>query len=343
MTALRIIVVGAGLIGRQRAAAIESLAARHPIALAGVVDPRADAADGLSAPHFRHLSEVPPGSFDAAVVALPHDLSASTCLLILQAGCPVLVEKPLGTSGREARTLAEAAARLRIPSFVGYNYRFLPGVAAAVRALEDGSLGRLRTLDMLLAHGGNPRSAEGWKLQPERAGGGVILDPGVHLLDILLRIAPGVRCTAIAATRGFWKTGIEEDAVALFEDDGLIATVRVSHIRWSNAFRIELHGEDGYAIVDGRGGNYGNQTIRIGARWAWEAAGGRSQQETESATDFGSENRSLEQEVEAVVRRWLGEQPGGIEPATPAEAVAVAELCEELYAKLADGDRAHRP
>jgi predicted dehydrogenase len=151
-----------------------------------------------------------------------------------------------------------------------------------------------------------------------------------------------VRCTAVAATRGFWKTGIEEDAVALFEDEGLIATVRVSHIRWLNTFRIELLGEDGYAIVDGRGGNYGNQTIRVGARWAWESANGRSQQETESATDFGSENRSLEDEVEAVARRWLGWDAGEIEPATPADAVAVAELCDELYAKLADGDHALR-
>jgi predicted dehydrogenase len=229
-----------------------------------------------------------------------------------------------------------------MPSFVGYNYRFLPGVAAATRALESGRIGRLRTLDMLLGHGGHPRSAEGWKLQPERAGGGVILDPGVHLLDILLRLAPDARCTAVAATRGFWKTGIEEDAVAMFEADRLIATVRVSHIRWFNTFRIELVGEDGYAVVDGRGGNYGSQTIRTGARWAWDSADGLSQQETESATDFGSENRSLEDEVEAVVRRWLGRDAGEIEPASPADAVAVAELCDELYAKLADGDPALR-
>jgi predicted dehydrogenase len=329
---LRVLVVGLGLVGRQRADALRALSERLPVVLAGTVDPGADPLDGIK--HHSDLSDVSPGDYDAAVVAVPHDLAADIAGRVLAAGRPVLVEKPPGVDAEQARALAAAADGLERPSFVGYNYRFLPAVGELFAAVSTGRLGRLRSLDLLIGHGGHPDSAEGWKLRPERAGGGVLLDPGVHLLDLLLTLAPDARCTHVDATTGFWGTGVEEDLVATFAADAMLATVRVSHVRWVNTFRLEVIGEDGYAIVEGRGGTYGPQTVRLGARWAWRD--GRPQRETEEARDFGLENRSLADELEAVVGRWLGEPESPVEPcpATLAEGVRIAELCDELYARL---------
>lgn len=338
MSPLRILVVGYGLIGRQRAAAVSALSEGHPVALAGTVDPVADdPSDATGAPHFRGFDAVDPGAYDAAVIAVPHDLAGDLARRVLSIGRPVLVEKPLGLSVEEARGLEQAAAAVERPSFVGYNYRFIPTVRVLLEAVAAGRLGTLRTVDLLIGHGGHPGSAEGWKLDPARAGGGVLLDPGVHLLDLLRQLAPGVPCTHVAATRGFWKTGIEEDVVATFEHERLLATVRISHIRWVNTFRLEVIGEDGYAIAEGRGGNYGPMEVRIGRRWAWADAGGASQRETEDVRVFGSGNDSLRDELDAVIGRWTGrgDATGGVvQPATMAEALAVTELCAELYERL---------
>jgi 1,5-anhydro-D-fructose reductase (1,5-anhydro-D-mannitol-forming) len=329
---LRILVIGLGLIGRRRAKAVMSIRSRLPLELAGTVDPAAESLQGV--PHYRDLHDVHTAAYDAAVLSVPHDVAPGLAACVLAQKRPLLLEKPLAVSGEKARDLARQAEALSAPSFVGYNYRFLPAVAALLEAHSDGRLGELRNVDMLLGHGGHPSSAEGWKLRPERAGGGVLLDPGVHLLDLLLCIEPRVRCAHVAATRGFWRTGIEEDLVATFTHERLLATVRVSHIRWVNAFRIEAGGDDGYAIVEGRGGNYGPQTVRFGRRWAWSESGGPSQRETEESRDYGLEDPSLELELEAVARRWLGEhaEEGPSRPATFGEALAVAELCGEMYA-----------
>jgi predicted dehydrogenase len=165
----------------------------------------------------------------------------------------------------------------------------------------------------------------------------VLLDPGVHLLDLLLAVAPQIECTDVQATRGFWQTGIEEDAFATFHSDRLLATVRVSHIRWVNTFRIELIGEDGYAIAEGRGGNYGPMELRVGRRWAWSEPGGKSQREAEETHAFGSEDVSLHDELAAVVGAWrTGHSPDGpVHPATMKEGRAVTELCEQLYERMA--------
>ena len=335
MSPLRVAVVGLGLIGRQRAEALERI---EGATLAATVDPAFDRSNATAcAPHYATLAELSRDAYDAAVVAVPHDRAVSLAESVLAARRPVLVEKPLGVCGADARRLEALAAGLSGPSFVGYNYRYLPAVSELLRRTAAGELGELRNVDMLVGHGGHPGSAVGWKLDPARAGGGVLLDPGVHLLDLLLALAPMAACVSIEATRGFWPTGIEEDVVATFRDERLLlATVRVSHVRWVNTFRVEVFGEDGYAIAEGRGGNYGPMTLRLGRRWGWTRAGVVSQRESEEVLSFGTHNDSLRDELADVVGRWRGEEmpAGEPQPASMSEARRVTELCEQLYPRI---------
>jgi 1,5-anhydro-D-fructose reductase (1,5-anhydro-D-mannitol-forming) len=331
---MRVAVVGLGLIGRQRA---EALGRIEHATLAASVDPLpVDPHISAAVPHYATVAELPRENYDAAIVAVPHNLAFAIAASILRDGKAVLIEKPLGVSAGEARKLEALAAELPTPSFVGYNYRYLPAIDGLLQRARAGDLGELRNLDMVVGHGGHPDSAKGWKLDPARAGGGVLLDPGVHLLDLLLLLAPGAECATIAATRGFWRTGIEEDVVAIFRYERLIATLRISHIRWVNMFRVEAFGESGYAIAEGRGGNYGPMTLRLGRRWAWAEDGATSQRDTEQLGDFGTHNDSLRDELADVVAGWRGERmpSSRVGPATMSEARRITELCERLYSGL---------
>ena len=99
---------------------------------------------------------------------------------------------------------------------------------------------------------------------------------------------------------------------------------------------MELIGEDGYALAEGRGGTYGSMSLRIGSRWAWNAPGAASQRETETRQDFGTQNMSLSSELTRVVDAWLGDEHSApVHPATMAEGRAVTELCDRLYQQLA--------
>lgn len=332
---LRVLVVGHGLIGRHRAAALVGLGATRGVELTGTVDPRPPDRHGSdSPPHWPDLSAVPVEAYDAAVVAVPHHLAHGIALAVVRRGRPVLVEKPLGMNVREAQEMERAAAGVALPSFVGFNYRFLPMMRHLLRTTRDGSLGELRSIDMTLGHGGHPGSAEGWKLALEKAGGGVLLDPGVHVIDLTRCLAPRLRPVFAKATDGFWGTGVEEDAVAVMADADLIATLRVSHVRWVNTFRVEVVGTEGYAIGTGRGGTYGPQSLRLGRRWGWNDGSGRTQRETEHVLDLGDDDRSLDDEMVAVVERWLrphAPSPADeIGPASISDGVAVSEIWEAL-------------
>jgi predicted dehydrogenase len=335
---LRVLVIGLGLIGKQRAQAILALAQRRGALLAGTVDPVPRGRDLYGgAPHYASIEDVPPGSYDAAIVAVPHHFAEHICLGVFASGKPVLLEKPLGLNLSQARVIAEAAAAVRLPSFVGYNYRFLPTMRVVYQQMASGAFGELRSIDMFLGHGGHPKATEDWKLHPETSGGGVLIDPGVHLLDLILTVAPDAQIEAVAATRGFWGTGIEEDFVGVLRVNRTLATVRVSLIRWVNTFRVDFVGDDGYALVEGRGGTYGAQVVRVGRRWGWNDGTKRTQKESEEVKDFGLVNDSLTEELDAVMDRWSGAPLGENQPrpASMAEAFRVAELCDAMYRRLA--------
>jgi predicted dehydrogenase len=331
LSLFRVAVVGLGLIGKQRAAALQEL---DGVVLAATVDPTISSNGGI--PHFASVDDLLDGAtFDAAVIAIPHDLAATVASRLLKRGVPVLVEKPLGRSVDEAAMLTQLAQKCERPSFVGYNYRFLPSFRGIVDAIRDGTIGTLRSCDFLIGHGGNPKSAEGWKLDPVRAGGGVILDPGVHLLDLLLQLLPGATTSSVLATGGFWGTGVEEDVAMTFTDDHALATVRVSHVRWINTFRLEVFGDEGYAIAEGRGGNYGPITLRVGKRWEWTKTG-LPQRETERSHDFGPRDTSLADELAAIIEIWqTGASNIVTSPASFADGLRVAELSSDLYSRLA--------
>jgi 1,5-anhydro-D-fructose reductase (1,5-anhydro-D-mannitol-forming) len=330
---VRVVVIGCGLVGEKRLEAIDLL---EETTLAATIDPIREPPVETRAPHYRKLGELTPEAYDAAIIAVPHDAAPALTEAILAAGKPVLVEKPLATSPTVARKLEELADQVPSPSFVGYNYRFLPTVREMMKIAADGRLGRLRSIDMLIGHGGHPESGKGWKLDPRQAGGGVLLDPGVHLLDLLLQLAPDASCTGIEATRGFWASGVEEDVAVTFRGEMLLVTLRVSHIRWINTFRIEIFGEDAYCIAEGRGGNYGPMILRFGKRWGWANGHGATQRESETVWDFGATDVSLRDELAEVIHSWRTCQAADhdLHPANFPEARAVIELLDELYARM---------
>jgi 1,5-anhydro-D-fructose reductase (1,5-anhydro-D-mannitol-forming) len=333
----RVVVIGHGAIGKIRAKALFERGAAHGATLVATVDPRPrDPVLYGGAQHHASLDEIAPEAFDAAVLALPHDLAHPVAMRLIGQKKVLMVEKPLGLTGKESDAIVTAASAAKLQGFVGYNYRFLPAFKLALAAVRRGELGRLRSIDMILGHGGHPKSDEEWKLDPKRAGGGVILDPGVHLFDLMACIEPELEPVFARGTRGFWKTGIEEDVVCVFATGACIATVRVSHIRWVNTFRVEIVGDDGYAILEGRGGTYGGQTLRTGKRWGWNDGSKRTQKETEVVHEFGVANASFEEELDAVLDAWSGNADAAtsVTPATFEEAAKVAHLCDSLYGML---------
>lgn len=123
---------------------------------------------------------------DAAVVALPNSLHAPVSIDLLRRGIPVLVEKPMALTVRECDDMIAAAEEGGAALAVGLDFRFFGATRWVKEILAEGVLGELRSFD--LRQGVIPRwpFATGFLLRKETAGGGVLADFGVHVLDLLL-------------------------------------------------------------------------------------------------------------------------------------------------------------
>ncbi|HJQ99939.1 MAG TPA: Gfo/Idh/MocA family oxidoreductase [Candidatus Polarisedimenticolaceae bacterium] len=186
----------------------------------------------------RELATVP--GIDAVVVCLPPDLHPDVAIACLEAGRPVLVEKPLAATVEAARRVVETARRTGTPIMVAHTLRF-DGVVLAMRR-EAVSLGPLRTIAI------NQRlepMQRPWIDTPGR--GGMLLNTGVHAFD-LLRFLTGSEIVEARALLARTVTRATEDGFAAafrLEPGGILATVDNARTVAARSGRIEIAGERG--------------------------------------------------------------------------------------------------
>jgi predicted dehydrogenase/nucleoside-diphosphate-sugar epimerase len=126
-------------------------------------------------------------SFDTVVVALPNKLHFDACKLFLDAGVPVLCEKPLALTAAECLVLDRIATRSNVALGVAMARRHTVAFRALVASLRQGIVGEIHSIEV--SHGGLYEwpSVTGEPFRAEN--GGVLADMGVHFLDLCARVA----------------------------------------------------------------------------------------------------------------------------------------------------------
>ena len=126
------------------------------------------------------------GRAAAAVVALPNHLHAPVAIDLLGRGVHVLVEKPMATTVAECDAMLAAAQEGQAILGVGLQFRFFDSTLWVRDLLAAGLLGELERFELRLGVVSNWPFASDYFLRRETAGGGVLVDYGVHVLDLLL-------------------------------------------------------------------------------------------------------------------------------------------------------------
>ncbi|MEP6669089.1 MAG: Gfo/Idh/MocA family oxidoreductase [Chthoniobacter sp.] len=330
---MKVAVIGYGLIGRERVRALVRLREEGIVSSFAVHDPFAAAeqakVEGLGGAWCAALADVRAYQPDWVVIATPHDTAVELCIEVLGWAERVLMEKPFGRSLAEAEKLRAASWGVKRRLHVGFNYRFFPGISAALIDARAKRFGELVSVNMVIGHGGSPGMEKGWKFDPIKAGGGCLIDPGIHLLDLCHCLAPDVSLESIHAWSGFWKTGIEEETHLLLRSGRTIFNVQVSVVRWRSVFRLELHGTEGYGIVTGRGRSYGPMKYVRGRRWGWQNAA--NQEASEETVNVSECDDSFVDEMRVL---FSGTWEPVLAPCTAAEALEVMRLYETCKTRL---------
>ncbi|WP_239488521.1 Gfo/Idh/MocA family protein [Luteitalea sp. TBR-22] len=222
----RVGALGAGWIGRHR---LETLVAADLVDLVAVADPVTEAASeaaGLApgAVALEDLDGLLGLDLDGLVVATPTALHATQSALALRAGLAVCCQKPLARSGDEAEAVVAAARRANRLLLVDFSYRYTDAARVVRDEFQAGAIGTLVAATLTFHNAYGPDKA--WYGTRDLAGGGCLMDLGVHLLDLLTWIT-GAGVTRVSSSVLFaqgrrWHdpTLVEDHAQCAFDLEG---------------------------------------------------------------------------------------------------------------------------
>jgi predicted dehydrogenase len=321
---MNVVVVGCGLAGRKRAAALGS--AR----LLSCADTDMQRANSLAMLHpgcvahasWQHALAHP--ELTLAIVATTHDALAVVAEAAIRRGLHVLVEKPGARRADELQALATLADRNGVKLHVGYNHRFHPALSLAHALAAEGRIGSLTHLRASYVHGGRPGYDQEWRFKREVSGGGELLDQGSHLIDLAAWFLGPLQHVSSVLTNAYWSGEVEDNAFLLLQTaGGQVAQLHASWTEWKNKFCFELFGTLGKIEVSGLGGSYGPERLTLSVMRP--EMGPPDQHHWE----FLPEDVSWAQEFEAFLSAIVG---GGKPEPGPASAVHVLELVGRAYA-----------
>jgi len=319
-------IVGFGLIGQQRANDIKRMKEHR---LAAVSDVNTELVKAKQKEYEYEIENnweklVSRNDIQVVIVAVPHYLAPEIAVRALDCGKHVLCEKPMGRNPGESARIIEAARKNKTLIEPGFNYRFYPGILKLRQLIEDNAIGKVTHVRFVLGHGGRPGMENEWKTSKNFAGGGALLDPGIHALDLFRFLFGEIVEGTAFFKNSFWDIDVEDNAfVFLKTQSGQIISAHFSITEWKSLFRMEVFGTDGYVSLTGRSKSYGAQKVTAGARWFWR------DNRKEQNWEYSAEDESFFEELNAFLDKIAGGENKYL--AGPEDALRAIDLIENLY------------
>ncbi|MBD3182917.1 hypothetical protein GF312_11540 [Candidatus Poribacteria bacterium] len=270
-------IVGAGLIGTKRAKVISEDVNSQLVAVSDINIEKAKALEQYckikdNGCQYRVYQDwqkmLDDENIDVIIASTPNCLLAPVTIAAAESGKHVLSEKPLGRNPEEASKMVDASEKNNVLLRVGFNHRYHPAYRKLVEFYQKGEIGDIYFIRARYGHGARPGFEKEWRANPEIAGGGELLDQGVHIID-LARNLMGCFTEVFGFVSTFdWNINpLEDNGFALLKNsEGKVFSMHASWTQWNNLFSFEVYGSKGFLKMEGLGRSYGTETLRIGWR-----------------------------------------------------------------------------
>ncbi len=287
---LRVGIAGYGVVGKRRRHFIDRRPDMRTVAVCDQTLP-ADGPlpDGVRG--YRHYSGLLGEDLDVLFVCLTNDVAAEVTLAGLEKGLHVFCEKPPGRDVSDIARVIECAGRHpNLKLKYGFNHRYHDSVRDALAIVRSGALGRVVNLRGVYGKSAiiDFRSPTHWRTRRAVAGGGILLDQGIHMVDLMRLFAGEFVDIRSFISNGFWKHDVEDNAYALMRTrDGVVAMLHSSATLWRHHFELDITLEKGTVVLSGilsGSKSYGEETLTI-ARATPDDAGDPKEDVTRYAND----------------------------------------------------------
>lgn len=334
MTVLQVGIAGFGVVGRRRKDCIDR---RSDMRVVAVCDQTFDGEGALSdgVRYYQDYRTLLLAGLDVLIVCLTNDVAAEVTIAGLHADMHVFCEKPPGRDVDDiVRVIAQESLKPRLKLMYGFNHRYHESVVDALRILRSGELGQV--LNMRGVYGKAKLitfNQPDWRTKRDIAGGGVLLDQGIHMVD-LMRLFGGdfIDVHSFISNR-HWGYDVEDNAYALMRTgSGVVGMLHSSATQWRHRFHLDINLERGSLILGGilsGTKSYGAETLTVVQADPDNDRGDPKEQVTRYNRD-----PSWDEEIAAFANSILNDKP--VQSGTSEDALRTMQLVFKIY--YADSD-----
>jgi predicted dehydrogenase len=287
---LRVGIAGYGIVGKRRRVHIDEDPRLVTVAVCDQTFAESGAmVDGVRA--YRTYRELLGERLDALFVSLPNYLAPEVTIAALERGLHVFCEKPPGHTVEDVERVM--AVEARHPALVlkyGFNHRYHDSVREALALVQSHELGEIVNLRGVYGKSKIIPFAGSWRAERRYAGGGILLDQGIHMVDLIRLFGGEFRDVKSWVSNAYWKHDVEDNAYALMRgDNGCVAMLHSSATQWQHRFSLEVTLTEGFIELQGilsGTKSYGQERLIVGHRE--ETATGTSRETTTTFLDDNS-------------------------------------------------------
>jgi predicted dehydrogenase len=261
-------IAGFGVVGKRRKECID----RHPNFRVVAVCDRTFASEGSSEDgirHYKDFHDLLTEDLDVLIVCLTNDISAAATIAGLERGLHVFCEKPPGRTVADIeRVVACERRNPKLKLMYGFNHRYHESVQDALKLIRSGELGRM--INMRGVYGKSQLitfDQSDWRTKRAIAGGGVLLDQGIHMVDLMRLFAGEFTQVHSFISNGRWGYDVEDNAYALMRtESGVVGLLNSSATQWRHRFHLDINLDGGSVILGGilsGSKSYGAETLTV--------------------------------------------------------------------------------
>jgi len=274
---------------------------------------------------------------DVLFVCLWNDIAPTVAMEGLKRGLHVFSEKPPGRTVEDVIKVREVEKEYpHLKLKYGFNHRYHQSVHDALKIVQSGELGSVVDLRGVYGKSKMIRFDQDWRTKREIAGGGILLDQGIHMVDMMRLFAGEFVDIHSYVSNAFWCHDVEDNAYVLMRTaEGAVAMLHSSATQWRHRFSLDITLTEGGLSLSGilsSSRSYGAETLTVVRREDDDRGDPRE------VTTRYNEDHSWAEEIEEFARAIIANRE--VRHGSSLEALKTMQLVYEIYA--ADRDWASR-
>jgi 1,5-anhydro-D-fructose reductase (1,5-anhydro-D-mannitol-forming) len=193
-------------------------------------------------------------AIDAVFICTPNYLNKQLTINCLRAGKHVFCEKPPSFTWDEMKEIrmVENESKGRKLMY-GFNHRHHDSVIKMKEIVDSCEFGRILWMRGRYGKSVTDDYYNNWRAKKEISGGGILLDQGIHMLDLFLHLGGDFDRIKAELSNTFWKLEVEDNAFVILRNTstGIDASLHSTMTQWRHLFSLEVFLEQGYMVLNG--------------------------------------------------------------------------------------------